>query len=246
MTGLNRPLRICMATRGLPMHRLGGLEFHAFDLANALADLGHNITVVTTTLPTPARFSPENNRPNIRIVPIPDTNPSDYSARFWKELPDTIEKLDSEERFDVIHCQEFAGLFLRRFAGRTVHTIHGTMFTETPLYRKHWQRLKWKNRIAALWAFKHRIVLYPFFPKMLRRADFLICDSDFTRRELLLESPSLRTKISAVSLGLDWSRYDFSGTAATRSQNAPLQIGMLGRLQEMKGCLLYTSPSPRD
>jgi glycosyltransferase involved in cell wall biosynthesis len=217
------------------MHRLGGLEFHVLDLANAVADLGHDIILITTALPSPGKFSLENTRPNIRIIFIADTKPGDYSARFWRELPGAIEKLDSEQRFDIIHCQEFAGLFLRRFTGRTLHTVHGTMFSETPLHRKTWHRLNWKSRVAALWTFKHRLILYPLFLRMLRNADFLICDSDFTRRELLMELPALRARISMVFLGPDWSRYDFSETSAMHATNGSLRIGLLGRVQEMKG-----------
>jgi glycosyltransferase involved in cell wall biosynthesis len=246
-----KPLNICMVVRALPCHRQGGLEYHAWDLANALTTGGHFVTLLTSQLPTirgseeakpvsPA-CPPTTQQPRIhpgagarlKIEEIPGTIPGQYSAAFYRNLDRTIERLERLQPFDVIHVQELAGLFMRARPGRLVVTVHGTMTSETPLYRDYFRRLSIAEKLAALWRYKSRLALLPAFPGMLKRADRLIVDSDFTRRELLLQNPSLREKIELVPLGIDPTRYP----EANSPPRTLSHIGVIGRVQKMKGVM---------
>jgi glycosyltransferase involved in cell wall biosynthesis len=229
-------VRICLIVRALPVHRLGGLEFHTMDLARALADLGHEITIVTSRHPEDLP-SGEYTDGGIRICCLPKGRPGDYSFSFFRDLKGMVSRLDAESRFDVIHAQEFAALFLGSWPGRLVCTVHGTMFSEVPLHRRHFWKLTPPAQLAALWRYRQRILLHPAFRAMLRRADRLIVDSEFTFRELVRMRADLRSKLTVVPLGIDSSRYQPDAPPPTVGGNRPLTIALLGRLQKMKGLL---------
>lgn len=223
-----KPLSICMVVRALPFHRQGGLEYHTWDLAGALARRGNRVVLLTSAPPANGLCELPAN---VVVEQIRGSKPGDYSMAFYRNLNAEVDRLDKLHSFDVIHAQELAGLSLRARPGRLVVTVHGTMTSETPLYRHYWRRLGWSERLMAAWRFKSRLSLMPAFGGMLRRADALIVDSVFTRRELLLKDAALRQKISLVPLGLDLARYP----DAEQQYRARSRIGVIGRVQKMKG-----------
>lgn len=225
-----------MAVRALPAHRLGGLEYHTRDLVCALAARGHELTVVTTPLPAATARAETDLPAGVQVVTVPGGSPGNYSASFWRALGPQIARLHAAAPFDIIHAQEFAGLFLRPRGVPLVCTVHGTMFTEVPLDRRYWRRLGTAARLEALWRYKARLALHPFFRRMLRRADRLLVDSRFTFRELARMDGTLRPRIGIATLGADPARYPLASAARpARHPAEPPVIVLLGRLQEMKG-----------
>jgi glycosyltransferase involved in cell wall biosynthesis len=222
-----------MPVRALPFHRLGGLELHTVDLAAALTRRGHTVTLVTSSHPQgDARSEPT---PGVEALHLPSGPPGDYSAAFFRAMEPFVARLDGAQRFDLIHAQEFAGLFLAPRRGRFACTIHGTMFSETQLDRRYFARLTGREKAAALWRNKARIALHPFFLRMIGRADLLVCDSAYTRREVARIRPAAAAGLHMVPLGVDSARYAPAPAAAARTDALPLTVAMLGRVQRMKG-----------
>lgn len=232
-------MRICMAVRATPAHRPGGLEWHAHDLANALCARGHEVTVVTSAAPaTHDVFSDGESAPRrYQRVHLSAGRPGDYSWSFFRTLGDTIRALDATRRFDVIHGQEFAGMFLPDFGGRLVATVHGTLFTETELDRRYRAHVSFAGRLRNLWKFKHRLALAPFFAPALRRCAAVAVDSAFTAGELAHAVPGLRPAPSVIPLGIDWTRYAEPWRAGEDRLAGPraLTVLCLGRVQRRKG-----------
>jgi len=250
-------LRVCMVVRALPIHRLGGLEYHTLDLANGLAARGHEVHLITSAVP--ARPNPQALRASVRLHHLPGTRPGDYTVAFFRSVEREVLRLHAEHRFDLVHTQDFAGLLVGKLPVPFVTTIHGTLTSETPLDRRYMRHLTLAGKLRALWRYKHRIAFWPFYRAMLLRPEALIVDSDYTRRELLLQQPQLRERIHLVPLGLDNGRYPKSeagvheqdaratvgcaapGTGQTNAvcipaeTSRPLRIALLGRLQEIKG-----------
>lgn len=220
---------------------MGGLELHTLDLARALAARGHAVTVVTSRHPT--GLTEETPDGGVRIRYLAKGRPGDYSPGFFRSIGREVAALDAAERFDIVHAQEFAGLFMGAFPGRMVTTVHGTMFSETPLDRRYLGGLSAGERLKMFWRFKPRLALYPAFRRMLRRPEALVVDSTYTFRELLRIDPGLRPKIIRVPLGLDHDRYpgrcNRAGpgreTCAAAGEPRPLRVVLLGRVQRMKG-----------
>lgn len=229
-----------MAVRALPVHRTGGLEFHAWDLAGALAARGHEVRLLTSR--APARPAWEGRASDgVTVETLPHGAPGDYSPAFWWGVAGRTRELARGGACDVVHAQEFAGLFCRPRGWRGVPlvvTVHGTMFTEVPLDRRHRARLGTAAKAAAVWRHKARIALHPFFVEMLRRADRVVTDSIFTRRELVRIHPALGAGAVVVPLGIDAARYQPGEAAAARAARpagGPLTVALLGRVQRIKG-----------
>lgn len=225
-------MKVALLVRALPAHRMGGLELHTRDLAVALDARGHEVHVFTT--PLPIQPGPDLLAQSIRVHTLPRARPADYSILFWQGLRRLVEAEERSGNFDVIHAQEFAGLYWRRFDEPFVCTVHGTMFSETLLDRRYFARLSPAEKLGAIWRFKARVALQPAFRGMLARSDQIIVDSIFTRQELLRISPFLQDRIREVPLGLDQSRYDLR-PARKNDPARRLTIVLLGRIQEMKG-----------
>ena len=229
-----------MAVRALPMHRTGGLEFHAWDLAGALAARGHEVRLLTSR--APARAAWEGDPPGgVTVETLRHGAPGDYSLAFWRGVSRRARELARSGACDVVHAQEFAGLFCGPSAWRGVPfvvTVHGTMFTEVPLDRRYRAHLGAAAKLAAVWRHKERLALHPFFVEMLRRADRLVTDSVFTRCELVRIHPALGARALVVPLGIDAARYqpEEAGAArASRPAGGALTVALLGRVQRMKG-----------
>lgn len=218
--------------RALPSHRAGGLELHTQDLANELVRRGHQVTLITT----PGADRPASLHTSLQLRCIAGAKPADYSITFWNNLPSAVaEEERANGKFDIIHTQEFAGFFPAKiWKGRWVATVHGTLTTETPLHPRYWKRLNLRERLAAAWRFKHRLPMFPLFGRMVEGADAIITDSQFTRNELLAQKPHLASRIEVVPLGVDLQRYDLANDR--RAVNSgPVVVGLLGRMDEMKG-----------
>lgn len=226
-------MRVALVVRALPVHRLGGLEYHAYDLAHALQRRGCTVTIITSRHPQGTER--ETLPSGVEVIYLRRGAAADYSVSFFRCAEKVVEELDRQQQFDVIHAQEFAGLLMKPRAGRFVVTVHGTMTTETPLDRRYWKRLVLREQLEAAWQFKARIALLPAFRAMLKRADRIIVDSCFTQRELVRLMPSLSDRIHRVPLGVELTRYSRPSAPPAKYQTAPLRIVMLGRAQRMRG-----------
>ncbi|GAB7192039.1 hypothetical protein NUM3379_27480 [Kineococcus sp. NUM-3379] len=72
---------LVVLTRGLPRHRVGGMESVAWDLARALAAAGSPVTVLTTALPGRAEVFTEDG---VRVRALAGTPPGRYSRAWWR------------------------------------------------------------------------------------------------------------------------------------------------------------------
>lgn len=222
-----------MVVRALPLHRLGGLEFHAQDLCDALARRGHEVTIVTSR--HPEGLDSSTTPGGAEVHHLAAGKPGDYSLPFFREAGRRVAELDSARCFDIIHVQEYAGLFIKPLPQRTVVTVHGTMFTEVPLDRRFFPHLSSAEKIRALWQYRARLALSPIFHRMLTRADRLICDSEFTRMELGRFGTTMSQKANVVPLGIDTARY--SAVAVKVHAEKSFTLLVLGRMQFIKGVM---------
>ncbi len=258
-SGTMSPMRICFVSRALPVHRLGGLEYHLLDLAVALAHCGHQILILTTR---GGARDKAGEVQNITIHEIPGTKPGDYSMGFFLRVKKAARDICAKHSIDVLCPIDLAGLFLAPadFPAKVVPLIHGTLTSEVPLDWRYWPHLSPGAKLAALWRFKSRIALLGTFQRMIQRVESIIVDSEFTRRELMFgdtavfageglrlsngggtadgeKAAELARKIHVVPLGIDPERYPVAGASGVGDvrDNAVFKICILGRLQKIKG-----------
>ncbi len=228
-------MRVALIVRALPCHRPGGLEYHTFDLANALQARGCSVVIITSAHPQGRAY--EVLESGVEVHYLRAGAPGDYSLAFFRGVEDAVAELDKRQRFDVIHAQEFAGLAMRARPGRFVATVHGTLTTETPVDRRYLPHLRPTEACQEIYRSKARLALIPFFRRMLRRVDGVVVDSHFTEAELRRQMPWLTGRIKVVPLGVDFSRYDLPSAPRRRTPEGPLRLVMLGRAHVMRGIL---------
>lgn len=230
-------MKICILTRSLPVHQAGGLESHTADLARGLAARGHTIHIITSAHPEAKR---SETRESVIVHYLEGTRPGQYTPGFFRQMSRAINHLHTTEQFDIIHSQGFAGLIYRPHkAGRPAFavTIHGTLFSETPLAPPQFASYSVSEKIAKVWRYRNRIAVSPLYARLLRQAHRIIVDSQFTRQEILRGAPQLEEKIRLVPLGVDEKQYPLidKHEARERLGLSGFILLTIGRLEEMKG-----------
>ena len=122
-------MKICIFAKGLPVHIKGGMERHIEDLVNGLIKRGYEVTIMTTKHPKGLR---REEKENLKIYYVGD-KPIRYTKNFYYESAKLFEKLDKEEKFDIIHSQSSAGAGIIKYEVSKlpiIITLHGTSLNE--------------------------------------------------------------------------------------------------------------------
>lgn len=220
-------MRVLIICRSFPHHRTGGMEWHAHDIVEGLAEAGVTVDVITTPLPRQPALAPL--RPNGRLLELGGT-PGAYDMRFLWDFARRARGFVRETRPDVVHAQGMAGMLAARVLGRAlpvVTTIHGTLWSETVpgpgRLRRHWKR----HLLAPLWK------------RFIRSGSPLIVDSEFTAGELRRETGGPASPPAVVPLGFDLRRFPLTPRAeARREWDVPddsILVAAAGRVEHAKG-----------
>jgi len=111
------------------VHIRGGMERHIEELVDGLIKRGHEVTIITTKHPKGLK---REEKDSLRIFYVGD-KPMKYTENFYYESAKLFEKLDKEEKFDIIHSQSSAGAGVVKYASLKqpiIVTLHGTIFNE--------------------------------------------------------------------------------------------------------------------
>ena len=122
-------MKICIFAKALTVHIRGGMERHIEELVDGLIKRGHEVTIITTKHPKGLK---REEKDNLRIFYVGD-KPMKYTENFYYESAKLFEKLDKEEKFDIIHSQSFAGAGVVKYASTKrpiIVTLHGTILNE--------------------------------------------------------------------------------------------------------------------
>lgn len=132
MASAEASLSILTVARTLPWHVRGGMEEVTWKLARALADRGHELTVLTTAMDhEPATYERDGIEIH-EIAYVPSWAQDWPTYRWWRffgnAAADRADELGLDP--DVVHCQSFyANGFLDRDPRPPVAaTLHGTVY----------------------------------------------------------------------------------------------------------------------
>ncbi len=255
-------MRIALLCRSLPWHRTGGLEWHTWDLARGLAERGHEIFLITTPTPDaeardrflggfssgglgvpPKSSNPPPARAALRLIECGAQKNGRYSVSYLREAAAHCRRLAARAQIDLVHAQGFAAFLLperTRLGVPFVVTIHGTLWSETWMDARARHLLGFRERLLLPARYAHRLAAAPLYARMLKRANCLVVDSEFTRGELTREYPGIEAKIRVVPLGVDVSRFIQAGrpaqpSAAPTSASSIVRLLLLGRIERGKG-----------
>lgn len=153
-------MRILILSRMMPWHEAaGGLETHAEELWVELEDLGHEVTVITTRLPSETRHALDG------LVEVdapfdPETRPWRNRWEWWPHAArEAAEELQRETGdFDAVIAEQYAGWALfnenRKGFGVRISVLHGTTYldylhtTQATRHRLGWLMWAWQRYTA--------------------------------------------------------------------------------------------------
>jgi len=214
------------------------MEFHAQDVLDGLMARGHRVHVLTTPLPREGGLRALRPDGTLSFVP---GEPGRYSLRGFATLAREAARICDREGIGVVHAQGFAGIPLGlRGKGLppVATTVHGTLWSETPLDRRIRHAQSASDIAAHAWRLRHRFAFEPLWRAWLATGPRLVVDSRFTARELRRDYPALKPRI--VPLGVDVARFE-DAAAEGRSPllaRVPKDHALLlavGRLEAIKG-----------
>jgi glycosyltransferase involved in cell wall biosynthesis len=104
-------VRICIVTRVVPAHGIGGMQDHAADLARGLVAVGHDVEVIAGKHPEGRR---EEELDGVRRHYV-DAPTDDFTNRQWRKRSyETFRRLDATQAFDIVHSEGSSALELVR------------------------------------------------------------------------------------------------------------------------------------
>lgn len=125
-------LNICMFSRLLPVHSLGGVEVNSMLLARCFAARGLPVTIISTSLSESARRSVERKVHGVRVIQLPVVASDSRTRTYGQVATDEFARLHSQSPFSIVHSHDDAGWpiykagLLRRFNLPLVITWYGT------------------------------------------------------------------------------------------------------------------------
>jgi glycosyltransferase involved in cell wall biosynthesis len=104
-------VRVCIVTRVLPVHGIGGMQDHTIDLARGLVAAGHEVELITGRRPQ-GSTGEENGGIRVHYVDAP-TN--DFTNADWRNRSyELFLRLDGARAYDVVHSEGSSALELTR------------------------------------------------------------------------------------------------------------------------------------
>lgn len=229
-------MHVLLICRAFPHHRAGGMEWHVQDVAEGLMTAGRQVSVLTTPLPEPAALKPLQVNGEILIA---GDRPGRYTRRFFQDFWFRRKQISALTP-DIVHSQGFAGVaahWILPPSQPQVTTVHGTLWSETPLRMEDSARLTGIERLRLLWRFKHRAAFAPLWKNFVRSGAELIFDSEFSRQELARETGT-KPRGAVVPLGFALERLPLQDRAAARQawdcEPDELLLVSIGRMEEIK------------
>ena len=198
-------MRICYVTRILPQHEPGGMQEHHWVLAEGAVRRGHDVHVISTALP-PGTAAPDAP---FRLHLLPGTVPGKYRRGFFRAAYAAFLRINAESPFDVIHSASFAadGFPVKNDAP-LVATLHGVSLAETEYEPAVFRNLSAKRRLKCILRFPRIWYITKRMLSFGARADFIIVNSEFSKRELLRVAPRVRDeRVRVICCGIDTERF---------------------------------------
>jgi glycosyltransferase involved in cell wall biosynthesis len=232
-------MHILSASRVLPFHGMGGMQAIAWDILLEFARLGHQVTVLTTSIPNRSAAWSEQG---VKVVPLSRARAEKYTPAYWHGCREYVRN-HVGEAFDAVLgiSTGAAGLLPLRNKELKIPflcQLHGSSWTEMLSKWKSMRILEWAKSARNLyWLFKDA-TLYPNY-------DALILVGDVLKREF--DSPPLAwmtgsSKKTVILNGIDTAQFCFDPVARAdfRSKlslpNEDKVIVFAARLHPQKGC----------
>ncbi|PTT74991.1 hypothetical protein DBR42_29910 [Pelomonas sp. HMWF004] len=234
-----RSLHVLGVSRTLPFHSIGGMQAIAWDVFRMLAQQGHRVTVLTTTIPgRDAPFEADG----VRVEPVAGTPPERYSAAWWQASDAAALQVHARSPVDAVLSISSAAAEMPRFRAAApqapfVFQAHGTSWGEFQSKWRSGKPVQWLKSVKnLLWIFKDA--------RIYRRFDHIaLCGDVLGHQFAAWPMPWVAGRVprSLIRNGIDTQRFHPDAQAAARTRErfgiAPQQplIVFAARLHPQKG-----------
>jgi glycogen synthase len=227
-------VKICMFTPGwLPAHEgigAGGIEVYVKQLVSGLVKRGHEVSIITTRHPEGVKHEKFRGL-NIYYA---GNFPFKYNSSYFEESLEIFEKIHRENKFDLIHTQDYVGYGYYKKYGHeipSVTTAHGTPLNMI----KSVLKVKNPKSIPQIphWIKYH----FNGAPKIFNNSDKIICVSKELCNDIIDQYNISNSKISQVFHGIDTGLFkpEVSSIKTELCGNNEKIILYVGGLQKLKG-----------
>jgi len=227
---MTKPLRVAMIA-ACPFPYPRGTPIRIFRMAEALAELGHEIHVITYHLGQKVESINFNLHriPNLNFYKKVNPGPSYLKLMVVDPmLTYKIIKLHRIYNFDVFHAHHIEGLMAVwpvRFYDKTpiiydAHTLLGTELHHYNLYLKK----RTKKRIGHF--------LDTYIPRI---ADYVICVSDQIHSQLVQDANISPDVISIISNGIEFNHFSKNHPSKDTDGKDEVILGFSGNFSEYQG-----------
>jgi glycosyltransferase involved in cell wall biosynthesis len=208
------PMKVLLVTQEFPPDVIGGVGYHAYHLASALADQGHDVHVLTGTSD---RHTPDDSLPPLADVAVSTIEyrrrpaPRLWFARAARRWPNDWDRLSA---FDVVHAHEYLAFDRLAFDGTTVQKIHFNL-TEKAAYLsldgvpRPLERAAFELAGATLWRAERRLER-----EAIVGADVTVANSRLTRSICVDRHGVDPAAIEVVYNGVDGDQFAPGGDPA--------------------------------
>ncbi len=210
-------MKLALLSMDYPPRMAGGTTIHTYQLAKALAKLGHEVHVVAASHPDVPK---EELKEGIHIHRVRRPY-SLFSAYRTKSLL---------KKIDIIHGHgicAYGHLMLNKFP--TVVKMHNTWLGEYEQYKKLEGNISKKMDSTTM------MKLYIKMDKTCcHRADHLICISEVIKNETKRYGIA-DGKMTVIHNGIDYARFDVKENYSDDLKLNGVVVGYIGRLEPHKG-----------
>ncbi len=105
-------MNVCMFSRIMPAHAIGGMQDHVLTLSAGLAQRGHRVVVLTSSRTDNVEFEIVRG---VEIFYLRGTPSGRNSSAYWRAAAKKFEELHQRAPFDLVHSQSVGayGIFAR-------------------------------------------------------------------------------------------------------------------------------------
>ncbi len=223
-------MNVLLITQEFPPNVLGGVGYHAYHLADALVDAGHDVHVLTGES---AQHSQDASPPPLSNVEVSTISyRRTVAPRLWfaRKAISWLESSTELETIDLIHSHEYIDFDAIPFDGVTVQKVHYNL-TEKPAnlprigLPRPFDDLAFSVANATIWRAERRLER-----QAIRSADLTIANSELTKRTCLEHDGVELSDIRVIYNGVDAERFSPGDESDTTTK-----LLFVGGDQERKG-----------
>lgn len=197
-------MRIAFVTFEYPPFILGGAGTYATNITRELAKLGNEVFVFTPLLGT---NDCDKEISNLKIIRISLDEKIPFKAlQFWLKLPEAIMKIESSNKFDVIHFNGLSYWFLKNKLSEAPNVITIHHLVTDAIKCNNLSRISRIKGISGENSF-----LMPFIEKRcVKCADKIISVSKFTKKQIVETYDINPEKINVIYNGIELKEQTFT------------------------------------